>query len=293
MGILVGCFVTVLLSLSVTLVSAQTISAEDEYRASLLNLIVLLQAQIAELQLQLASQTNVDTSIVLDTIGGTTVAAYTVDGGEISGQTRREYQAYLDRLLAVMPDQYDEHIDEFIIFTGGNNDISAYVETKTPYVNNWTYGVRASEVAEDPDSAASTELMVHEFAHIFSLDQVFRINDIVRTCHSFLAEKICYGNESYIGDFIETFWSSQLLDELQATQINQEMDQTDFYDRYQSQFVSEYAATDPAEDFAESFVWYVYDRSVPRNSIAQQKVAFFDQSSYLQGLAATIREEID
>jgi len=266
---------------------------EDQYRASLFSLISLLQEQIAELQLQLASQADKATaSGILYEIEAEVVASYSVYQGEISTRAPQLYQAYFDRLLTVLPDQYDDHIDELVVFTSGNQGVGAYVETQVPYTKDWRYAVSESEIKEDPESAASTELMVHEFAHIFSLDQAFRERATARDCHPYFTDTLCYGSDSYLGQFIDTFWSNQMLDDLQSAQSESRFDQADFYDRYESQFVSEYAATDPAEDFAESFTQYVYGEMAPRGSIADQKIEFFDQFRYVQELSDAIQQEL-
>jgi hypothetical protein len=287
-GALVGCFAVAILF--VTPASAQT--TEDDYRASLFRLIGELQEQIAELQLRLESQSVVDHSGMLGDIEGEVVASYSVDQQEISSRAPQVYEDYFERLLAILPDQYDDHIDEFVIFTKGREEVGAYVETQTPYTADWRYAVRQSEITEDPKSRASTELMVHEFAHIFSLDQIFRDRTVARSCHSYFADTLCYGTDSYLGQFVDTFWSNRMLDDLQSVQTESRLNQADFYDRYESQFVSEYAATGPAEDFAESFTWYVYGEMAPRGSIADQKIEFFDRFSYVQELADEITAEL-
>jgi len=287
-GVLVGCFAAC--AFFVTPAMAQT--AEDEYRASLISLINALQQQIAELELQLASQSVQSGSTMLSDIGGEIVASYTVDQREISARTPQAYRTYFDRLLTVLPDKYDDHIDELVIYTNGKDEVGAYVETKTPYTKDWRYAVRQSEIIEVPESRASTELMVHEFAHIFSLDQVFQTGEYSRNCHPYFADGICYGTDSYIGQFVAEFWTTQMLDELQVVQAESGFYQTDFYDRYESEFVSEYAATDPAEDFAESFTWHVYGEMAPRGSIADEKIEFFDRFSYTQALSDEIQGNI-
>jgi|AntRauTorckE6833_2_1112554.scaffolds.fasta_scaffold06473_3 hypothetical protein len=287
-GILVGFFVMAVLLVNPA--AAQT--TENNYRASLFRLIAVLQEQITELQLQLESQSVVDHSGMLGDIEGEVVASYTVDQQEISSRAPQEYQDYFTRLLAILPDQYDDHIDELVIFTKGREEVGAYVETQTPYTADWRYAVRQSEITEDPESSASTELMVHEFAHIFSLDQIFRDRTVAHSCHSYFADTLCYGKDSYLGQFVDTFWSNRMLDDLQSVQVGSRFDQGDFYDRYESQFVSEYAATDPAEDFAESFTWYVYGEMAPQGSVADQKIEFFYQFRYVQGLADEILAEL-
>jgi hypothetical protein len=272
--------------------SAAAQTAEDQYRASLITLIAQLQEQITELQLQLASLTSEAVNMgILAEIEADVVASYSVYQGEISTRAPQAYRAYFDRLLTILPDQYEDHIDELVIFTGGNQEVGAYVETQVPYTKDWRYAVRVTEVTEDPESAASTELMVHEFVHIFSLDQVFQKGRLARDCHPYFADKVCYTADSYLGQFVEQFWSTSMLDRLQVVKNQGEAAQTDFYSRNKSQFVSEYAATDPAEDFAESFVWYVYGDRAPRGSIAATKIAYFDRFSSLRELAEEIQKE--
>lgn len=290
-GVLVGCLASCLLFS--TPASAQT--PQEEYRASLVAVVIALQEQISELQLQIASQSALSTTDVtgiLSDIEGEVVASYTVDQQEISTRAPRSYQSYFKRLLSILPDQYDSHIDELVIFTNGNQDVGAYVETQVPYTKDWRYAVRDSEITEDPLSRASTELMIHEFAHIFSLDQVFKERNIAATCHPYFADEVCYGTNSYLGEFINEFWSTRMLDDLQSVQAGSRFAQADFYNRYESQFVSEYAATDPAEDFAESFVWYVYGEMAPRGSVADKKIEFFDRFSFTQALADEIIKEL-
>jgi len=287
-GVLLGC----VLGGFVLVVPVSAQGTEAEYRATLITLITVLQEQVALLQAQVAPAQLPNTSGLLGDIEGTLVASYTVSDGAISTRAPRAYRDYLERLLTILPDQYDDHVDELVVFADGDQNIGAYVETVIPYTQDWRYAIRDTEIAEDPDSAASTELMIHEFAHIFSLDQVFRGQVSSAGCHPYFADTLCYGSDTYLGQFIATFWSTRMLDQLQAIKTGSRLTPAGFYDRYESQFVSEYASTDPAEDFAESFAWYVYGEIAPRGSVADEKIAFFDQFAYIRALADAIREEI-
>lgn len=283
-GCVAGCLVTV------SPVAAQTTA--DSQRALLIDQILILQSQIATLQQQLALQAKNQESGILGEIDGEVLSSYTVYEQEISSRAPQAYQDYFQRLLQILPDEYDNHIDEFVIFTDSTAEVDALVETKTPYTKNWLYAVRDNEVKEDPQSKASTELMIHEFAHIFSLDQVFREGGVAANCHSYFNDSICYENDTYLGEFIDTFWSPQMLDELHLVQRGSRLTQDEFYQKYRSYFVSDYAATDPAEDFAESFTWYVYGRIADKGSIADQKIEFFDRFSYTQALADEINTNL-
>jgi hypothetical protein len=52
--------------------------------------------------------------------------------------------------------------------------------------------------------------------------------------------------------------------------------ETDLYVRAPDRFVSEYAATNPGEDIAESFALFILDpKPQTTNTVAREKVAFF------------------
>ena len=48
-----------------------------------------------------------------------------------------------------------------------------------------------------------------------------------------------------------------------------------FYQVYKKQFVTSYAATNPDEDFAESFTVFVLTEKPTKSTIADQKILFF------------------
>ena len=47
-----------------------------------------------------------------------------------------------------------------------------------------------------------------------------------------------------------------------------------FHQKYKTQFVTEYAATNPSEDFAESFMIFVLTEKPTKSTIADQKILF-------------------
>lgn len=287
-SIFVGMFLAFLLVASP--VSAQT--AEEQYRSTLLSLIAVLQEQIQSLQQEIENKRAAESNNILIDIDGEAVAVYQVYDQEISASADLAHQQYLDQLYRIMPDQYDDAIDEFVVFRSDSDDVGAYVETTIPYTNDWRYGVSEDEVQEDPESDASIELMVHEFAHIFSFDQVFTLNQFDSDCHSYFEDDLCYRKGTYLGDFIAEFWNYQMLTDLESVKEGVGLTQAEFYEQYADQFVSDYAATDPAEDFAESFVWYAYGRIAPRGSVADMKIEFFDRYPYVQDLAKDIESEL-
>lgn len=278
-------------------VPAQAQTIEDTYEESLLELISVLQQQIKLLQAQLDAQTDAATRRVsrdglLAGIEGTLVASYPVTDMDISDNAPRAYREYVDRMDELLPRQYDSFVTELIVYTDGDPDIAAYVETTIPYQSEWTYAIREEEIIEDPESDASTELLIHEFAHVFSLDEVFQDTASARTCLDYFGAEICYPNKSILGEFVTEYWDEDILDDLILAQAGDELTQAEFYNRYELEFVTEYAATDPSEDFAESFAWYVFGDLAPRGSVADAKIEFFDDFVRMRTLAEVLRSNI-
>jgi len=79
--------------------------------------------------------------------------------------------------------------------------------------------------------------------------------------------------------FFERFWPAIYPEWQDVDNIEGEDDYysalDDFYQKYKDQFVSDYAPSDPAEDIAESFSFFMLKPRPTGESIADQKVLFF------------------
>lgn len=202
---------------------------------------------------------------------------------------------YFEQLRQVMPDQYEDYFDQFLVFDNHPTEITAFVAVESDGRSaDWLYGVSVDEVAEDPTSNLSIELMVHEFAHVFSLDQVINSRSQTTNCHDYFMSSGCYPDGTYLAEFISEFWDDELLDELEdATKSrNPEREFSRLHDRYDSEFLTSYAASDPAEDFAETFMWYVLDEEFERGTIAAEKIEFMDSYRNIRSYKADILSDI-
>ena len=65
-----------------------------------------------------------------------------------------------------------------------------------------------------------------------------------------------------------------------------------FYQKYQQEFVTEYAASDPKEDIAESWSYFVIASTPDQDTIADQKISFFHEFPELVTLRLEIRSRI-
>jgi hypothetical protein len=129
---------------------------------------------------------------------------------------------------------------------------------------------------------------------VFTLDQFITSSKQTNNCHEYFDEIGCYTTGSYLSEFVQEFWNDALLDEvIQATESrNSNRALFQLYERYESDFVTDYAATSPEEDFAETFSWYVLDEEVERGSVAAQKIRFMDSFAQIRDYKEEILSNI-
>ena len=150
------------------------------------------------------------------------------------------------------------------------------------------------------DMAVMKVVMIHESAHILSLSSSQGDNDAVpddlyeepytelrelfqektSTCANYYSDVPgCMNSNSYLNKFFQEFW----VDIYPSFKWYWDFDDYDkfedhnalFYKKYKKQFVTGYAATNPDEDFAESYMLFVLKEKPTKSTIADQKILFF------------------
>lgn len=273
--------------------NAQVVQNDAQYRAVLFELIEALQAQIALLQQQLdepkKEQTKTDQvtverpSTVFD--GVPVLARYIVTKeSNVKNITNIEHRQFLKRIYEIFPDTYDAQLREFMVFKDRKGDFGAFVETIPPEHTSWSFAINA-DLLGTQESESSTELIVHELAHIISYESIVGVPlPESASCHEYFTIRGCPKENSYLAVFADAFWSDS--DLTRALELSEDLDAIDKADEYfesnEEYFVSGYAALSPEEDFAESFARYVTDREPRAKTIASEKVWWFDQFTDLQ-----------
>lgn len=115
--------------------------------------------------------------------------------------------------------------------------------------------------------------LIHEYCHYLTLNQTqvdyTEDYDIKNYCDIGMVTK----KDSLLNQFYQTFWKDYLLEEFPT--------KYSFYVRNQDAFVSDYAATNPAEDIAETFRVFVMEDKPKGNTIRDKKVQFlYDWPGY-------------
>lgn len=211
------------------------------------------------------------------------ITLYRVQGGE---EISRIKDFEVDGQLLNYQQDYDKHfkmwefveklipakerlrIGEFMVFYGAE-DLAGYVEPIDENdLSSWRFGL-AIELANKLDEVDLTDFFtyvtIHEFAHVLTLNES-QVDVTVdqSSCSNYFPGEGCARSDSYINELYNIGWS----DIYQGEESN-----VDLYSQYPDRFVSDYAATNPAEDIAEVFSIFVTKDNEPTgNSIADQKL---------------------
>ncbi len=263
-------------------------AAESVYRVLLLDLIDVLQQQILLLQTEL--QARVETE--LNTVEITSlqksvddVIQYSItQPAAVQRIKNKQHREYFTRVFEIFPNEYDVKLRQLEVFAG-EAYFDAFVETLPPDNKYWLYAAH-EDLFYDIDSEPNTELIVHELAHIISYEEIIGVPRPAETsCSKYFKQYGCPAANSYLGQFVEMFWSGADL-ELASRRSDFE-DAAAYYKTHKDEFVSEYAAQNPEEDFAESFLSFVVGGDEV-GSTATKKINFFNQYQKLLSVRAEI-----
>ncbi len=161
-----------------------------------------------------------------------------------------------------------QYLQTFEVFSDGNNDSAASVwSSQTP--GKWHMNVNAAFASDRKDLIHT---MVHEYGHIVTLNNT-QINGVNGRCPNYEIPDGCSRADSYLNQFHSKFWAKYGQD-IPSEGAGQDEVQS-FYDAYKTDFVTEYAASSPGEDIAESWAFFVLRAKPNGNNVSDQKMQFF------------------
>lgn len=274
-------------------------STEAEYRTYLLTLIDLLQQQIILLQQQQSQIANSaldqpdidDFESFLIEDEDDVEAWYTLSNPDsVRSIPNLTHKRYFSRFYEIVPDKYDSHFVDLIVYKEKGNNFDGFVETVEPFQDDtWRLGINESVFEFAPSSDFMDELFVHEFAHIISYEADSKKLDFKADCHEFFSDFGCPSSNSHLIKFMDTFWTENTLDDLVETDDPESLWSDD---ELLSNFVTDYAATNPAEDFAESFSFFVLENKQDGEKILEEKINYFYQFPSMVSLRSEIKSNI-
>lgn len=212
-----------------------------------------------------------------------------------------EYEAIWDVIRDLLPpDVLVAEVREYRVFTDGPDETLAYVEPLPDDPDHWLIAVDTADV-QIVDGTLSEDVVhtiVHEFAHILTLenDQVPPDPDATAACQTFYTGEGCARPDSYINQFFYAFWDDIFDELLEIEAIEEQLAYEDalyaFYEQYAERFVTDYAATNPGEDIAESFAFFVLQEPPTGAAQVDEKVRFFYDFPRMVAIREHIRDRL-
>lgn len=194
--------------------------------------------------------------------------SYRTNDIEISKAKEKFYRNIIDNVFFIAPSSIKKQINTIEFSTDGLDRSLAYVVQNDDYTKfRLSIDEKDAVYADGNFTRDGLETLIHEFAHIITLNRNQVYIDEVEKENPDISKS--YKPSSYLNTFYNLFWKD-IYDDYQ------EENNSDFYEEYKDQFVSDYAATHIDEDIAESFMFYVFDMEVEPDTIAYDKVNFFN-----------------
>jgi len=204
---------------------------------------------------------------------------------------RSTHEAIWNYFVAIIPPEQRNMLSEFSIFTDGKGNYLAAVAQTSNDPKHW---ILQADILDSASYYNLTYTLIHEQGHLLTLtaDQtppdlaVFNNPDDqdiydreASTCPQYFTGEGCSSPDSYINEFFNRFWTD-FYEEWQAIDLEEDEDVyyeklDEFYRTYKDQFLTDYAPTNPAEDIAESWAFFVLSPKPELKSIADEKILFF------------------
>ena len=234
--------------------------------------------------------------------GSSLVAVYSVSGKDISlarsgdaadgfynSARQQEFWKFYTDLI---PSDMWPQLTRLVLYADDQDGTAAYVAPiNENNLSHWEMGWNLAYVWSGGQliKGETAYTAIHEFAHILTLN-AGQVNVSSSACNTFHTGEGCSNGNSYINGFFQNFWTD-IIEE--HRNLNTDDEYFEFYEKYRNRFVSEYAATNPGEDIAETFTIFVINDLPTGNSIAEQKVRYLYEFDELVTMRQRIRDNIN
>lgn len=210
--------------------------------------------------------------------------------GDLAGlqddvQTQEEIWTYF---VSFMPADERELIAEFIIFTDGSGNVLAATDQLSEAPDAWSLEV---DIADAQDQVELTYTLLHEYAHVLTLNNTQFATGAGDggAGETYASEDEPMAGNSYLNLFYQEFWTD-IYTEWELAYDEDYLDE--FYEDHFDQFVTDYAATEPEEDIAESWLYFIVEDRPEGYSVAEEKILFFYDFPAMVALREEIRDNL-
>ncbi|WP_299835016.1 putative zinc-binding metallopeptidase [uncultured Tenacibaculum sp.] len=220
---------------------------------------------------------------------------YTVTGQDLEYQKDvTKHNEIWDLVKKIVPIAQLQKVGEFVIYNGTPTGSAGFVVEIKQDLSSWKMGI-AINYAYEGGFNANGELaytIIHEFGHVLTLNDT-QLNSSQTNCTTYNPGEGCAKPNAYINELYQNYWAD--IWSAYQTASNQGEDALNsFYQTNRDRFVTNYAATNPAEDIAEVFATYVTKKDIPAgNTIAEKKILLMNNRSELIEFRNHIRTNLN
>ena len=204
-------------------------------------------------------------------------------------QGRTDYYITIwDKIAALSPNELsDKYIEQFDVYKNEKDDTIAFVDDEDGN-GKWRIAINDTVYRKQNEREQYMSL-IHELAHIISLNKdqmLFNYtseNNGVRKCFTLYLDEGCLKEDSYLYKFYTNFkndiWGKS---EVEIKKIISNYKADDYHD-YNNSFITDYAATNEVEDFAESFTYFVVDSyNYERQNLKDKEIKIASMYNYAE-----------
>jgi hypothetical protein len=196
---------------------------------------------------------------------------YTYSDGDFTptGMSQDE-KKYASIFLTIATKEFANlYLQQITFFNDPNDDVSASVAQNEDNPIKWNLEINMA-FSDDENEMIMT--LVHEYAHIFSLNTKQVDGTVSGSCPALQIAEGCAKPTGLINSFQTEFWQG-----LGASPENEEFGA--FYQGRESDFVSEYAGTNVIEDFAETFSYATLKDTSQYRDGAASKISWMGRNA--------------
>lgn len=186
-------------------------------------------------------------------------------------------------------------LDSFIVYSDGKDETLAYVNYIDDKASRWYMAIDIEDSINMEDNSLKEDFyftIVHELAHVITLNDAQAIYNSEPSFGKYFEEDISFNEDSYLNEFYNRFWTYSIDESRIIQNIDNEDIRYKFFLRHENSFVTDYAATSPSEDIAESFAYFVINEKPMGNEIWEQKIRFFYEFEELVEIKNNIRKRL-
>lgn len=194
--------------------------------------------------------------------------------------TEAEFTEIWNMFQTIFPQERISSVSGFNLFSDGEGNTLAYVDIQP---EGTILGV---DIRDNSNRAGQYRTLIHEFGHIHSLPA----EDFIEECTG--TELDCLQDNTLMSDYIDRFWA-QYGEEWIENSYKSQPEKEAFYNNNINDFEVPYAALNPKEDYAVTFVSFI-TAPMPEDSsqLGDIKVMSFYEDPELVALRVDILKNL-